>query len=306
MGAWLDVGIGAANAAVNTGMGMLSQLFSSHLNERAAQRADLRGRQLYHDLQSPAAQVEQLKQAGLSPALLYAKGGVGGSAQAGAQAAPATNQIGNVFDLMQVKLMQAQIKNIDADTTKKLSDKGLVDQQILSEIEKRGLTKLQAQYQEVVTKLAQYDAQFRESTLETDIEQRKVELAKLVEDYRKAYADAETANVESMVAGGTANARIKQELQKVLKNDLDIQASKLGLKLTQKQIEMLQENIIEKHLTNAWIDIKNEEDVKKIRNDIKMEIEKLDMAKDQHTYDMCMGVVDRFIDIIKPFGKSKK
>ena len=306
MGAWLDVGIGAANAAVNTGMGMLSQLFSSHLNERAAQRADLRGRKMYHDLQSPAAQVEQLKQAGLSPALLYAKGGIGGSAQAGAQAAPATNQIGNVFDIMQVKLMQAQIKNIEADTQKKLSDKGLVDEQILTEIEKRGLTKLQEEYQQVVTILAKYDAQFKEATIETDIEQRKVELAKLVEEYRKAYADAETANVESMVASGTANARIKQELQKVLKNDLEIQASKMNLKLTEKQIEMLQQNIIEKHLTNAWIDIKNEEDVKKIRNDIKMEIEKMDMAKDQQTYDMCMGVVDRFLDVIKPFGKGKK
>ena len=306
MGAWLDVGIGAANAAVNTGIGMLSQLFSSHLNERAAQRADLRGRQLYHDLLSPAAQVEQLKQAGLSPALLYAKGGVGGSAQAGAQAAPATNQIGNVFDIMQVKLMKAQIKNIEADTQKKLSDKGLVDEQILTEIERRGLTQLQAKYQEVVTKLAEYDAQFRGSTIETDIEQRKVELAKLVEEYRKAYADAETANVESMVASGTANARIKMELQTVLKNDLEIQAGKMNLKLTEKQIEMLQQNIIEKHLTNAWIDIKNEEDVKKIRNDIKMEIEKLDMAKDQQTYDMCMGVVDKFLDVIKPFGKGKK
>ena len=153
--------------------------------------------------------------------------------------------------------------------------------------------------------MAQYDAQFKESTIETDIEQRKVELAKLVEDYRKAYADAETANIESMVASGTADARIKQELQHVLKNDLEIQAGKLGLKLTQKQIEMLQQNIIEKHLTNSWIDIRNEEDIKKIRNDIKMEIEKLDTAKAQQTYDMCMGVVDRFIDIIKPF-KGKK
>lgn len=73
MGAWMDIGISAANAGVNTGLGMLSQLVSSRLNEKAAQRADLRGRQLYHDLQSPAAQVAQLKQAGLSPALLYAK-----------------------------------------------------------------------------------------------------------------------------------------------------------------------------------------------------------------------------------------
>lgn len=306
MGAWLDVGIGAAQAGVNTGLGMLSQLFSSHLNEKAAQRADLRGRKLYHDLNSPVAQVEQLKQAGLSPALLYAKGGVGGSAQAGAQAAPATNQIGNVFDLMQVKLMQAQIKNIDADTQKKLSDKGLVDEQILTEIEKRGLTQLQAKYQEVLTQLANYEAQFKASTIETDIEQRKVELAKLAEEYRKAYADAETANVESMVASGTANARIKQEMQAVLKNDLEIQAGKMNLKLTEKQIEMIQQNIIEKHLTNAWINIKNETDIAKIKNDIQMELKRMNLAEDQQTYDMCMGVVDRFIDIIKPFGKGKK
>lgn len=306
MGALLDIGIGATNAAVNTGMGIFSQLVSDKLNERAAQRADLRGRQLYHDLNSPAAQVRQLREAGLSPALLYAKGGIGGSAQAGAQAAPPQSQIGNVFDLMQVKLMQAQIRNIDADTNKKLSDKGLVDEQILTEIEKRGLTQLQAGYQKVLTQLAQYEAQFKGSTIDTDIEQRKVELAKLVEDYRKAYADAETANVESMVASGTADARIKQELQTVLKNDLEIQAGKMNLKLTEKQIEMLQQNIIEKHLTNAWIDIKNEQDIAKIKNEIQMELKRMNLAEDQQTYDMCIGVFDRFLDVIKPFGKGKK
>lgn len=299
----MDIGISAANAGVNTGLGMLSQLFSSHLNEKAAQKADLRGRQLYHDLQSPAAQVEQLKQAGLSPALLYAKGGVGGNASAGAQAAPATNQIGNVFDLMQTKLLDAQIKNINADTEQKLSQKGLVDEQILSEITKRGLTELEAQYKAVQVILANYEAQFKEATLETDIEQRKVELSKLVEEYRKAYADAETANVEQLVASGTAPARIKQELQKVMKNELEIAAAKLNNKLTEKQIELIQQNIIEKHLTNAWVDIKNETDIEKIKNDIQVEIKKLGLEEDKQTYDMCMGVLDRFIKIVKPFRK---
>lgn len=304
MGAWMDIGISAANAGVNTGLGMLSQLVSHRLNEKAAQKADLRGRQLYHDLQSPAAQVAQLKQAGLSPALLYAKGGVGGSASAGAQAAPATNQIGNVFDIMQAKLMNAQIKNIEADTQKKLGESKQIDQTIINMLTDNKLTESKIAYQNLINILTNYEIKYKDATLETDIEQRKTELAKMVEEYRTAIANAGSAEIRLQIEDATANAKIKQEIQKVLMNDLQMQAQKMNLKLTEKQIEMLQQNIIEKHLTNAWIDIKNETDIAKIKNDIQMEIKRMGLAEDQQTYDMCMGVVDKFIDIIKPFSKK--
>ncbi len=300
----MDIGISAANAGVNTGLGMLSQLVSHRLNEKAAQKADLRGRQLYHDLQSPAAQVAQLKQAGLSPALLYAKGGVGGSASAGAQAAPATNQIGNVFDIMQAKLMNAQIKNIEADTQKKLGESKQIDQTIINMLTDNKLTESKIAYQNLINILTNYEIKYKDATLETDIEQRKTELAKMVEEYRTAIANAGSAEIRLQIEDATANAKIKQEIQKVLMNDLQMQAQKMNLKLTEKQIEMLQQNIIEKHLTNAWIDIKNETDIAKIKNDIQMEIKRMGLAEDQQTYDMCMGVVDKFIDIIKPFSKK--
>lgn len=288
---------------------MFLEMKTQHkLNEESADKADLRTRALYHDISSPAAEVEQLKQAGLSPALLYAKGGVGGSTPSGAQAAGTS--MGNYPDIMGSLLSISQMKNINADTQKKKAEINeinsrtkQIDQNIINMLSDKNLTDAKVAYQNLLNKLTEYDIKFKDATISTDIEKRKVELAKMVEDYRTAVANAGSAEIRLQIEDATAGAKIKQEMQKVTLNDLQAQAAKENIKLTDKQIEMIQQNIIEKHLTNAWIDIKNEQDIAKVKNDIEMELKRMNMAEDQQTYDMCMGVVDRFLNFIKPSKK---
>lgn len=76
-------------------------------------------------------QVEQLKKAGLNPALLYSKGGPGGStavATQNNQAAASHTQaesanVGQMAQMgMQLELIKAQKENIEADTKLKLAD----------------------------------------------------------------------------------------------------------------------------------------------------------------------------------------
>lgn len=93
-------------------------------NEIAADNALKRQYQLYNDLQSPQAMVQQLKKAGLNPALMYSMGGAGGhvssAPQGGASSGSgAGNQLGlqNLFSVD--PLTMAQIENINADTDKK-------------------------------------------------------------------------------------------------------------------------------------------------------------------------------------------
>ena len=93
-------------------------------NEIAADNALKRQYQLYQDLQSPQAMVQQLKNAGLNPALMYSMGGAGGhvasAPQGGAgSGSGAGNQLGlqNLFSVD--PLTMAQIENINADTDKK-------------------------------------------------------------------------------------------------------------------------------------------------------------------------------------------
>ena len=94
-------------------------------NERAAENADIRQRMLYYDLYSPKAQLKQIKEAGLSPSLMYggASGG-GGATPHGAQGNGVNGlQTGyspiqglNALDAAQIGLISAETQKIKAET----------------------------------------------------------------------------------------------------------------------------------------------------------------------------------------------
>lgn len=98
--------------------------------ELAAQNAHLRTMDLYNKLYSPKAQLQQLKDAGLSPSLFYGDGG-GISGQAGAQGTGASGVNPNVFgipnadlgnlamNMAQIEQIRAATENTKADTAKK-------------------------------------------------------------------------------------------------------------------------------------------------------------------------------------------
>lgn len=98
-------------------------------NEKAAQNADARTRSLYYDLYGPQAQLNQLKQAGLSPSLFYGDGG-GISGQAGAMGAGSAGPMGPTFGISpfdfsqlgklmaETDLIKAQTKKTESETTK--------------------------------------------------------------------------------------------------------------------------------------------------------------------------------------------
>lgn len=87
------------------------------LGEMAAQNADARTRALYHDLQSPQALLQQYKDAGLSPSLMFASGGAGGATPA--HAAQGTGAAGISPTTFGMDLLQgAQLAAINAQTEK--------------------------------------------------------------------------------------------------------------------------------------------------------------------------------------------
>ena len=110
------------------------------------------------------AQVAQMKAAGLNPALMYGSVGGGGSTQGGAgmaggasagsgsvggtPSAPDTGIISGVGMGLQLGLMEAQKKNIDADTAKKEADA-------------KKTAGVDTMYTEALTKLANADIDYR-------------------------------------------------------------------------------------------------------------------------------------------------
>lgn len=114
-------------------------------NEAAADAADARSRALYEDYESPAAMLRQIREAGMSPSLMFSGAGAGGGAvpsgaQGGGTAGGNASVLGGAAmtaggmsgnDLANLALMKAQIDNIKADTRSK--DAGTEHQKIVNE-----------------------------------------------------------------------------------------------------------------------------------------------------------------------------
>lgn len=117
-----------ANSAANNAMAQKREAIAREENykygEMAADAADTRTRNLYDDLYSPAAKMNQIRDAGLSPALFGDIAGSGGTGQAGAQGTGASGVNPHTYgidpiNMADIQLKQAQAENIKADTENK-------------------------------------------------------------------------------------------------------------------------------------------------------------------------------------------
>ena len=116
-------GVGAGvNSIINEEMALSNYKYG----EKAANASDIRTRELYTDLYSPAAKVKQLKEAGLSTGLMYGNGGASGtSSTSGAMGTGSGNPQPARVDMgqaLQLGLMKAQADNLNADTELKEQD----------------------------------------------------------------------------------------------------------------------------------------------------------------------------------------
>ncbi len=151
------------------------------LNEQAADSAYAREKKAYNELYSPAAQMQQLKEAGLSPSLYYngsAGGSVGGSQQGGASVASSAMQNPfagfNIMDYMERKedIKSKRLDNQKKEKTFDLDIENVVlqNEKLKSDIKNTDIQtkigELNASYQELQNKIA-------EGTWEDQIKQFK-------------------------------------------------------------------------------------------------------------------------------------
>ena len=123
------------NSLLQTGTNILTSVINNKLAEKrekaarednylygeaAADAADKRTRELYSDLYSPQAQMQQIKEAGLSPSIyasggIAGKSGVGGAMGTGATGVNPTTFGANPVDLSQVQLNSAMANKANAE-----------------------------------------------------------------------------------------------------------------------------------------------------------------------------------------------
>lgn len=147
-------------------------------NELSADAADSRTRKLYSDLYSPKAQMEQIKEAGLSPSIFSGSGLAGKSGVSGAQGGGAGGVNPNVFAAdpigaavaaAGIAKTKAETENIKADTSNKEANQpNIIKQGEL--INAETIEKLSnAGYKEAVTKSVEVQTQLQKLNYEIEL-----------------------------------------------------------------------------------------------------------------------------------------
>lgn len=188
------------------------------------------------------AQVAQMKAAGLNPALMYGSAGGGGSTQGGAgmagsagagngsvggtPSAPDTGIISGVGMGLQLGLMDAQKRNIDADTAKKEADA-------------KKTAGADTMYTEALTKLANADIDYRNMSTEKVAAEIKTigdMSVKLMQEARKLASEADYNEQ-------TLKDRVTKASSEAIGSILDNMQKSMNIKLTEAQTKAIAEDI---------------------------------------------------------------
>lgn len=188
------------------------------------------------------AQVAQMKAAGLNPALMYGSAGGGGSTQGGAgmaggasagsgsvggtPSAPDTGITSGVGMGLQLGLIEAQKRNIDADTAKKEADA-------------KKTAGADTMYTEALTKLANADIDYRNMSTEKVAAEIKTigdMSVKLMQEARKLASEADYNEQ-------TLKDRVTKASSEAIGSILDNMQKSTNIKLTEAQTKAITENI---------------------------------------------------------------
>lgn len=235
-----DIGQQALGAVFGIGLGAWNDRRQQQQQEKLMQQ-QIRGSkemtdynymkqlQMWRDT-NYTAQMEELRKAGLNPGLLYGMSGGGGtttgSGGSSITGATATQGGGGEIGMgiqaaqsaAQIKLMEAQAANLDADTKNK---GGVIPENIQAQTQDilQGISNKKAQ--EILTK-----AQTRVQNITAAFSERNIELAlqKSFWETSRAIAEAESANYEAGIDRQTVDAKVlilkQQAIGSVLENTL--------------------------------------------------------------------------------------
>lgn len=192
-------------------------------------------------------QVDQMKRAGINPALLYGQGGGGGqtanvtpgnvtAGEAPKGGGEIMAGIGMGIQGAQLQLLQAQKENIEADTANKQADttnKGVQTGDILAGIESK---QAQTQLMKVQSELTNIQKQYESESMEDRLQAAYWTQRKLLDETTKICAEA-----------GVAQATVEDKIQ-IVKNEVQKSAIEIGLAQAQKELTNAQTNVSKEQL----------------------------------------------------------
>lgn len=236
------------SAAISNGMAAERENAAAQRNykygELAAQNADRRTRALYQDLQSPEAMMRQIKEAGLSPSLMFGGGGVGGmSVPQGAQGGGSSGISPTSYGVDPVQL--AQIENIKADTKLKEAEaetesgtnergKAEVDK-LINQVNNEWLT---GEIRALDVMLKNFDVAIKGATGGTEISIKEQELENMIAEADNLRATLRSLKARGKVDEESANAIISYYKNRVIEQQADIMLKRAQSRLALANVSM--------------------------------------------------------------------
>ena len=186
-----------------------------------AEKANERTENLYGKLYSPEAKVTQMRNAGLSPGLMYGMGGAGGtSSTQGAQAstpsvaAPVMNPIISkdiMGTLLNAMGNMAEIKETESNVRKIDKEIDLIEEQTKTQvISQNGI--------ELENKLKEIDLQYKGDTMQSTIDKLKAETEAIENNMRKTLKEIDLLEIDKKYKPQLYDIQLKKTAQDILES----------------------------------------------------------------------------------------
>lgn len=233
-------------------------------NEIAAENADVRTRNLYTDFESPVAQVQQLKEAGLSPSLFYSSNGsMGGASATGAMGQGASGVSPNTFgmgapsDLADMTLKYAEANKAQAEADRLSGDNNRGKEEIENIIADTMGKKALAAYNNIMKEGAEIQNAINTETFEDQVSFIHYKSENMRYSAEKMMYDAISADAFSKVNKETILPKIAQEREKVKLLQADVLFRNSSIKLNEAEVKRINAEVEkwQEELLQGWLDL---------------------------------------------------
>ena len=214
-----------------------------------ADKANAATRSMYSELYSPSAKVTQMRNAGLSPGLIYGIGGAGGTSSTSAaqantpsNAAPVMNPIidknimGNLLNAMG---NMADVENKESGTGVNEANKNKIGAEIKL-IEEQTKTQVISQNGiELDNKLKEIDLQYKGDTMQSNIDKLKAETEAIEANYSKTLKEIEALQIDVDNRQKLYDVQLKKTAQDIIESQsrVTLQTAQTALTKTQNDKE---------------------------------------------------------------------
>lgn len=243
-----NIGMGVFNNALAEGRERRARRENYQLNEQAAENAQKRQWETINQFYTPQAQLRQLKEAGLSPSLMY--GGEGTAGQSVAPQGAGTSGIApnyqTILNMAQVHALEAQanLQNAQARTVEGKNERGQLE--LAKLFEEKGLFSAQKRLTDAQATNEEFTNRVNNATEEDQINKIIWECQTAEEDYYNALWTAKTNEIKFEITQETKEAAIEEAQNKaallfeqILKTRKDIQVENAQINKIKEEVSSI-------------------------------------------------------------------